>query len=88
MHIATRQQREDLGLAKLSPEVKQYITDLEVYAERLQNRSKAHRKQLKACNAKLETVNLRNELARLAGQAKAESKERKAGLSRALKRAV
>jgi hypothetical protein len=71
MHSATRQQREDLGLAKLSPEVKQYITDLEVYAERLQNRSRAHRIQLKACNAKLETVNLRLKLAQLAGQAKA-----------------
>jgi len=70
MHIATRQQREDLGLAKLSPEVKQYITDLEFALERLQVRSRAHRIQLRACSAKLENVNLRNEIARLAGQAR------------------
>jgi hypothetical protein len=66
MHIMNRQQREDLGLAKLPPEVKQYIADLEYTVDRLQARSKAHRDQLRACNAKLETVNLRKQLPRTA----------------------
>jgi hypothetical protein len=72
MHIMTRQQRDDLGIAKLPPKVRNYIAELELQVERMQVRSKAHRTQIRASNVKLELANAKLKLAQLAGQAKAE----------------
>jgi hypothetical protein len=85
--LLNRQDREDLGINKLDPKVRDYIAALETECERLQHRSHVHRIQLRACSAKLETVNLRNELARLAGQAAAQdtvSQVRRKKLQRAV----
>jgi len=68
MHKITPEQRGRLGINELSPDVKQYISDLELAVDRLQVRSHAHREQLRSCNAKLEMANLKTELANLAGQ--------------------
>lgn len=70
MRRLTRQDRDDLGLAKLPPAVRNYIADLETEYERVTSRQKRLRDNIRHMQAKLETVNLRNELAQLAGQAR------------------
>ena len=57
---------DELGLCQLSPEVKQYIAELELEVDRLQRRSKAHRQNIRSMQSKLVGVNLRRELACLA----------------------
>lgn len=58
MHIATGPRRADLGLNKLTPEVKDYIAALEIELDRLQRRSKAHRQNLRSTQTKLQVYHL------------------------------
>ncbi len=58
MHIAAGARRADLGINKLSPEVKEYIAELEIELDRLQRRSKAHRQNLRSTQAKLRVYHL------------------------------
>lgn len=70
MNRLTRQDRDDLGFATLPPAVRNYIADLETEYERVTSRQKRLRENIRHMQAKLETVNLRSELAQLAGQAR------------------
>lgn len=58
MHIATGARRADLGLNRLTPEVKDYIAELEIELDRLQRRSKAHRQNLRSTQDKLRVYHL------------------------------
>ena len=72
MRILNRQDREDLGIAKLPPKVRDYIAELETEYERVTTRQKRLRDNIRAMQVKCENMNLRLRLAQLAGQAKAQ----------------
>jgi cell division septum initiation protein DivIVA len=84
MHLMNQKDREDLGLNKLPQEVRDYIAALETEYERVTSRQKRLRDNIRHMQAKLETVNLRNELAPIAGGAAAQSKR----VYEAMRRAV
>ena len=69
MRIMTRQQRDDLGLAKLPPAVRNYIAELETEYERVTTRQKRLRENIRAMQKKCELANLKLRLAQLSGQA-------------------
>ncbi len=84
MHLLNRQDREDLGIAKLSPKVRDYIAALETEYERVTTRQKRLRQNIRSMQVKCENMNLRLRLAQLAGEKKAAYNER----GRKMRRAV
>lgn len=68
MHLLNRQDREDLGMNQLPREVRDYIAALETEYERVTTRQKRLRENIRAMQKKCELVNLKTELAQLAGK--------------------
>jgi len=58
MNIATGQTRAALGIATLPPQIRGYIAELELEVGRLQQRSKAHRQNIRSMSSKLRVYHL------------------------------